>query len=235
MDPLIPRRASLVLVACVLLLLATGVSAIAMDLNGSGGLVGKQIVDLFHLDGEHTVPAWFTSMLLLACAALAWLLSRSRHPHALRHRWLWVALALGFTALSMDEASAIHERTGRLAVMVAGEGGLGGAFTFAWVAVALPVVTAVGILYWRFLRDLPARHRRRLLIAAACYLGGAIGMEMINGSVWSTFGAGAFYWALVVVEEGAEMLGAILAVRAFSLMLEEAAPATAVPPTLQTA
>jgi hypothetical protein len=53
---------------------------------------------------------------------------------------------------------------------------------FAWVIPYSLLVLVLGIVYLRFLMDLPPGTRRRFLIAAMPYLAPALGMEMIGGA-----------------------------------------------------
>ena len=55
---------------------------------------------------------------------------------------------------------------------------------------------------------LPARERRWFLLSAALYVGGAVGMEMINGKFHETYGRrNVPYHLLTALEETLELAG----------------------------
>lgn len=213
-----PSLARLLLLGLVLAI-PLAASAVAVQLAGTGGIVGRTFVDFFHPDREHSVLSWFQSLQLLLCGGLAWTVMQRGASGSAGHRIAWTALACGFVFLSLDEAAVIHER---LEVVVPAAWRTG-PLRFAWVVPALAMLVALAPCFRSLLRDLPTAHRRRLLAAAGVYLGGAVGMEMVDGAVQSTHGAGTAYWTLVVVEEALEMTGQWLAVRAFARIVVEPA------------
>ena len=67
--------------------------------------------------------------------------------------------------------------------------------------------------------------RRRLVIAGAVYLTGALVLETASGQVLRVFGAGGKAYTLVTsVEEGLEMAGASLLLAALLVQLAQAKP-----------
>ena len=72
------------------------------------------------------------------------------------------------------------------------------------------------IYFWRFVAELPDVTRRPLLVSAALYVGGALGIECLEGHYASRFGEANFGFCLfVTVEEFLEMWGAILFIHTF--------------------
>lgn len=59
-----------------------------------------------NLNGENTIPVWFSSSQLLALAVMAYLAFRSDHSK------FWLLLAAGFLFLSVDETAMLHESFG---------------------------------------------------------------------------------------------------------------------------
>lgn len=164
---------------------------------------------LFHLSDEGNAPAWFSSMLLLGCGVL--LAAIAGHPRAGRPLH-WGGLAIVFLGLSLDEAASFHERvTFPLQAILGIEGGRS-VFHNTWVLAAIPLVLLLGIVYVRFLLELPKPHRTRFLIAGALYLTAVLGVEMVGGAINSLWGGGdeLRYQAAVVLEEGLEMSGLIV-------------------------
>lgn len=59
-----------------------------------------------NLNGENTIPVWFTSSQLLALAVTTYLAFRRDHSKS------WLLLAAGFLFLSVDETAMLHESFG---------------------------------------------------------------------------------------------------------------------------
>jgi hypothetical protein len=159
------------------------------------------------LSYEHNLPSWLASgLLLLASASLFVCAERARSDRA-----RWAALGVVFALASLDEAVELHEGLG---VLYAGSGAL----HFGWVIPGAAIALAVGLSFLGFLRRLPRIDRRRFVIAAALFLGGALGMELPLG-LWTethgdqNLGYGVIDW----IEETLELAGStffVLALRA---------------------
>lgn len=175
-----------------------------------GGYVlgwSDRAVELFSLSYEGNVPTWAaSSLLVLASGALAMCAER-----ATIDRGAWWGLSVIFLFMSLDEAIEIHEHLGGL---VQG----GGVFFFSWVIPAFVIVAALGALFVRFLLRLPEIDRRRFVLAAVLYVGGALVMELPLG--WWAERAGddnLTYGLLDWIEETLELVGVtvfLLALRA---------------------
>jgi len=157
-------------------------------------------VELFSLSYEENLPAWYASALLLTTA----LLTTGHAARARRYRRHWWFMAAALAYVSLDEVVQLHERLGDV---FEGHGPL----YFGWVIPAGVVVIVLAALYLPFLRDLPAATRRRFVIAAVVYVGGALLMELPLGLWTERFGDDSLGYALIdVVEETLELLGATL-------------------------
>ncbi|MDP6342100.1 MAG: hypothetical protein QF491_01110, partial [Alphaproteobacteria bacterium] len=97
----------LLVFATVFLCLAstgTEISYYLLDHKRLLGLVGQ-----FSLGYEANVPTWYSSVLLLACAAVLAVIGFSRPPGKGGYRRHWLALAAIFAYMSLDEAAVLHE------------------------------------------------------------------------------------------------------------------------------
>ncbi len=156
-----------------------------------GGEPSQRWTGLFDLDGEANAPAWFSSVLLLRCA-----MASSRR--GLR------ALAGVFVLLSLDEVAMVHERAAAALL------GARVPWPWPWVMGAV-VVAALGAALVPSLRALGRGERARAIVAGVVYVGGALGVEAVaqrwaEGHGWANAG----YVAMTAVEEGMEMMGAVL-------------------------
>lgn len=168
-------------------------------------------------DLEATLNAWFTSsMLFVAALLMLWTWAAERKNGA-RTALGWLLLSIGFLYLSLDEMTAIHEHFGDL---LKGPWTRLPIFKFRWVLVGIPIVVAVAVVFLPFLLRLPRRTAIRLAVAGVVYVGAALGIEMIDASVFVAQGDSFSYQLLVCIEESLELVGVLLGIRAVALHLE---------------
>jgi hypothetical protein len=172
----------------------------------------------FNLDKENNVPALFSTVLLLLAAMMLAFVSMLERQQGSPDASRWAILAGGFLAMALDEALAVHERfiePVRSLLGAAGGAQKLGVFYFTWVIPAIVLVVVVGAFFLPFILRLPRETGRMLVWAASIYLGGALGLELLEGWWRETHGPmNLVYHAMVSVEEGAEMIGVIVLVRA---------------------
>ncbi len=167
-----------------------------------------QVVKFFDLDREFAFPTWYSVMLLGASALLLGLIAWSARRAGDRMWRYWAALAVIFAGLSIDEQVLAHESVGQIVGEAIDSSGL---LLYAWVIPGALAVALFGVLFIPFLRYLPADARRRMLLAGAIYVGGALVVEAISGVVADREGLDSFLYATVTsVEEIMEILGSSL-------------------------
>lgn len=203
------RRARRALVASTIAVAGLGLAAELVRHLVLGR--STELVETFSLSVEGNVPTWYASTLLAASSALAAIAaSATKHvggPHPRR----WAFLSFLFAYVSLDEAACFHEQ---LNALVDGHG----IFFFGWVLVAALALVPLAVAYVPFLRDLPAATRRRFLLAALLYVGGAVLVELPLGAYTEAHGDETLGYALIdFVEESLELAG----LTAFLLALGE--------------
>lgn len=198
----VPGLVARYLVAVVLVLLILNLVGLVSEYGFGTDLI------VFDLDSEGNLPTWVAVLLLAFSALLLGLISllkvRSEGPFQLH----WWGLAALFTAFSFEEVAGFHERLiGPIRAWLS----LPGIFHFAWVLAGLVFTLVVGVIYLPFLRHLRASIRNLFVASGALYVGGALGIEMLQGytevqftrqSLWFEFAAFA--------EEGLELFGVTL-------------------------
>lgn len=195
------------LVSCVLVLGVVGF-AVQLDKFVLGATINDNIVDKLSLIGEATIPGWYSSMTLMYCAVLLAVIAVAKRAANDRFRLHWAFLSLTFLALSLDESAAFHELSVR---PIRDFFDAGGIFYHAWVIPALILVPLFGLAYLVFLRSLPRSTAYLFVGAAVLYVGGALGMEMLEGHYFDTYGRKDLgYMYYVQVEEMSEMLGVVV-------------------------
>lgn len=155
-------------------------------------------LQLFDVNEEHNLPTWFSGFnLLVATAILGTILLEKRRledPQSKR----WAVLFFGFCYLSIDEIAGLHETVNSIVEP-----------SWAWGGLIIAVV--VGLYFIPFLRSLPRHTFIQFFVAGAVFVGGAVIMELVGEPLDSDSLA---YAMSTLVEEGMEMFGIILFVRA---------------------
>lgn len=173
---------------------------------------------LLDVDTEASVFTWISIVSLFSAAWLLFAAGRDAAARGDRFRWHWHVLAALFLLVSFDEFSGIHEK---LSAALAGRFANTGLLYFAWAAPAGIISLAGLAAFVPFLRSLPPMVGATMIASAALFLGGAVGVEMLGGSVAEAAGIESLRYRLLAnLEEGLELAGTLLFIHA--LMLEAA-------------
>jgi hypothetical protein len=171
----------------------------------------------FNPSGEQTAGAWLTASVLLLCGLLLLTTAAARHARGAPFVAHWRVLGIIFLLLSADEAMSLHEQLGD---WVQGRLETGGPFLWAWVIPYGLVMVALAVVYLPWLRTLPVATRRRVVVAGVLFVGGALGLEMVQAAIVDgRERGGGPVSVLAVIEEGAELVGAILFLDALLVQL----------------
>lgn len=167
----------ILLVVFGVLIVARGAGLYATYVLGNNHMNG--LVPLFDFNEERSVPTWFSCWLLMMSAALLGVIATAQRQEGLPHLW-WATLALVFVYLSLDEALSFHERLNRPVRELLGTSG---ALYYAWVIPYALFALAFLFFSLRPLRALPTETRRRLVLAGALFVCGAMGMEVVGSAL----------------------------------------------------
>lgn len=170
------------------------------------------LVQLFNVDQERNIPTFFTVVVALSNALLLLLIGMNSDSNGSRESRYWYALAIGFFFIAYDEGFQVHEKLTAPVRDVLGGTDLG-VFYFGWVVPGIALVGVLWVFFARFLLLLTPVTRHRMLAAAAVYLSGCLGMEMLDGAYAEMYGQNLTYSFLVTIEEGMEMAGLVMLVR----------------------
>lgn len=183
------------------------------------------LVPLFNVDGEQSVPALFSTLLLFAASGLLAVAGAAQADGNTARRY-WTGLAAGFAVMAVDENVSLHEKLIPVLAKALGED-RPAVFHFAWVALAVVLLPALAAKYARFWWRLPPATRLGFAASAVMYLGGAVGVEMLGGAYVELYGHTPAYALLVTLEEGLEMAGVSLLIFCLIRFLAAAPPADA--------
>lgn len=163
-------------------------------------------LDLGH---EPSLPNWYSSLALVSCSGAAWLVHRSARRLRPAEARGWAITSVILLLMAIDEAILLHEMADKTLHEAWQTRGI---LHFASIVPGMVAVAFVGLLLGRWCLILPPRTRYKLLAAAALFVGGAIGMEMIAGLIADRRGVESLAHACEqFVEEGLEMLGVLVA------------------------
>lgn len=178
--------------------------------------VALGFVRLFYLDAEANIPTLFSTILLLLASLLLALIAVFKKvcQDAFRRHWTFLSFILLYMAI--DEASEVHEMLNRLGWRITGQKRTGGIFHYGWVMFGMAMAAAVALSYLKFFLHLPGRTKIQLITAAVTFLGGALGVEILEGFYSASHGGenNLGMSMLVTVEEGLEMAGVIIFINA---------------------
>jgi hypothetical protein len=200
--------------AVIFLSLLTVISISVFD---RGRLLG--LIPMFSMDREANVPTLLAVLLLFTAAGLIYLLSRQLTASADRFSRHVTRLSYIFIFMAVDEFTSIHELfTNPLGALTPKTG----IFHYSWVIVGIPVVIIVGLYYLRFFLAQSKEFKLGLFFAGFIFVFGAIGMEMVGGSIASAHGVTHIGYGLAtLVEESCEIFGVIILINALLVQLQK--------------
>lgn len=117
----------------------------------------------------------------------------------------WIAVGVTAALLSLDEASQLHERLDVVTAAV----GVPSA-TYAWLLPGVLLLVAATAILVVLARGLPRSVARGLVVAAAVFFLGAIGVEAFFGAT-ARDATQVVRVGLILVEETLEVVGATIA------------------------
>jgi len=169
-------------------------------------------VPKFDLDTEHSIPTYFSALLLLTASCLLYAISTAMKKYGDIYAKHWLYLSIIFFCMSVDEASSIHEL---LVPPLRNAFDLSGVLYFSWVIVGFAAVVIVSIAYLRFLLNLPRNTQIGFVLAAGVYVSGVLGVELLGGFYSSNYGElNPVYALITTVEETLEMTGIVIFINA---------------------
>jgi hypothetical protein len=162
------------------------------------------IVPLFDFNQENNIPTLFSSIMLIACSALLYLIAINNKTT--KSSYIpWLGLSFIFLFLSIDEINSIHERfTATTREDVETSGLLYYAWAQPYGVALIPFIFA----YSKFLLNLPKKIMYLFLLSGLTFVSGAIGFDLLGGNQAEAFGTNNLLFSIYYTfEELLEMLG----------------------------
>jgi hypothetical protein len=166
---------------------------------------------MIDLNFECNLPSWYSSILLFLCALLLAAAAQRENRAGSPWIWNWRVLSGIFVFLSLDETAQLHEKTIKPMRAALGTSGV---FYFGWVIIGIVFVLAVGLYSLKFVFALEPKTRFLFILAGFIYVGGSLGMEMLDGAYASRYGMDFLYFVLTDLEELMEMVGLLIFIHA---------------------
>lgn len=213
---LYPGRVSVSLCAIFMLLLLAHALTLYLEF-GLGYSYALGFVPLFNIGLEGNVPTFFATALLILNGLLFLLVSRLSGWRRWQSRG-WLVLAAAFFFVGVDEFAMIHERLIEPVRALLGTGGL---LYFAWVIPYAVLALALGGISLPLILGLGPGFAARFGAAAATFLGGAIGVEMLGGRYFEARGEAIdlTYRLYQTLEESLEFTGLLILVHTLLTLL----------------
>jgi hypothetical protein len=198
----------LIIVAAVLIVVGTLANLLIYQVADSPDSGMARVMRRFDLGHEPSLPAWFSSIVLLLNSAMLILIGWAGKLGKRKFAAHWIGLGIIFLGLSIDEAVMFHEMLDKIIRMaVPSDGGL----QLPWVIVGFTFVLCVFLACLRFLFYLPRRFAFLFILSGAVFVGGAVGMETVSGYFIGLHGVSSVHHTFAqTIEESMEMAGAIL-------------------------
>lgn len=183
-------------------------------LYGHDSLMG--FTRFFNFYEEANLPTWYASLLLTVSGIL--LLSIANSVDQGRDKKYWFTLAFLFFFLSIDETAKVHELIGGILSNTSVQSLLPNEKSSAWVFYGGLMCALVVVVFLGFWLRLRSRVRILFFCSAVLYVGGALGLEVIEIYYLPQHGSDVGFYILVTIEESLEMLGILLFI--YALIVE---------------
>jgi hypothetical protein len=169
------------------------------------------LVPMLDLDAEANLPSFFQAEGFIACGLALLVAAQQARAGAARYAAHWLVLALAAFYLGFDEAAMLHDRMGPVAMQAIGAK----PNHIDWV-LPMGILTTLFALYMMpFLAGIERRTARAFALAGAIFVGGAVGAELLGKLASERYGYESYPYVLTVaLEEGMEMLGVAVFLRA---------------------
>ncbi|SIT88249.1 hypothetical protein SAMN05421665_2661 [Yoonia rosea] len=179
-----------------------------------------------NFDTEKNLPTFFNFSLLVLSAVLLFLITAIVYQRNDPLKIHWLILAITFLLMSFDEAAQMHEKLGSAVESALPTVGF---FYYSWVIPVGIFAFLFGLSYISFLRRLPLAISKTIVLGGGLYILGALGMEILAGSLVSADRSAelSLGWRVVMtLEETFEMSGIIFFISALIayLRIEAALP-----------
>ena len=194
----------------LVLLVACG-DLITLAIRTTGHDHAMGLIPLLDVNEEANLPTFVSGVLWIWAATTMAVLSSRQSSRGLQ--WAWTAWSAIAGYMAFDELFSVHEQWKAMGIRLA-HALFGGVPYFAWILIGIIPVVGVALASLVVIRRLDPVLRRRLIIAGACFVVGALGLELVEGEWARAHGRDLVFHTIVLVEELLEMTAVLLSLRA---------------------
>lgn len=214
-------RGTLLTIAILLVLHVLG--QVILRVIGTESIFLQELIWRFNVDLELNVPTWYSSFLASSAGLFAFFAAYCyKKRKQIANQRLWLFMGFGLLAISVGEIASFHELFLQTAHVAAGFGEGQSYLQNAWL-LALPVILVIAAIVMRLLyKGLPKETFNAIAVAAAVYLSGALIVEYLSIPVDRE--SLVYNLVLTPIEEGLEMVGLWLVLRAMVLHINSHFP-----------
>jgi hypothetical protein len=203
-----PKRVAKFLVTVVIILtIAHVIGTVFKRMPFEQTVFTRSFSYLFDLVGENNIPAIFSFALLLVTAILLYYIGQAILDK--KKKKYWKGLSIIFVFLALDEILEIHEKVDSY-IRLNHFNDVLNISEYVWVIPYSLLVLIVGLLYLKFVLQLPPKIRNLFFITGSLYVFAAIGIDSIQGFIQMHELNHFYYWLLTTIEEPIEMCSIIL-------------------------
>ena len=172
----------------------------------------KYFLTVFSLDREANIPTFYSALTLLFSSLLLSVIAHAKNLDSSPYKQHWKILSFIFLYLSLDEAGQLHEK---LIPPLRSLLNATGFLFYTWVLPFGFLVVIFLLSYSKFLFHLPGSTKKLFVAATALYIGGAMGMELVGGYIFTRKVLPPISYAIsTTIEESLEMLGIVVFIHA---------------------
>ena len=167
----------------------------------------RPIHRVFNLDGEATIPAWFSSVQLLLIGILFLFSAHWPKRYLIVNPRFLLVVGIAFVFLSMDETAVLHEKVGSTLMHIKWVP----IFKGIWILTYFSIAVMIAITGRHTIKSMLNAYPRQVLIMFSgliVLLIGAVGMEIIMYVYLQGMEGQLLYIVEVALEEFFEMAGA---------------------------
>lgn len=182
---------------------------------------GLGFVPLFDLNNEYNIPAFYSALAIWASAALLYFIYRQEKAAGAPKAYYWRHFSFLFIFLGVDELASIHEIFGRFAPMI-WERFPALQISRKWIIPFSPIILAMAVYFFRFFLLLSKENKLRFATAGLVYITGAVIIEILGEWFANKYNMHPIFKGFsAVAEEGCEMLGIVLFIRALLMHIQK--------------
>jgi hypothetical protein len=171
---------------------------------------------IFDVDEEDSFPTWYSASALLLTSLILWINARAHRNLGSSLRWHWYGLSIGFLVLSVDEIAGMHETLNSL-------------IDVSWAIPGGVLALFIGGVYLRFLSKIDRKTAIQFVLGGALFIGGAVGVELGTEPYLENDELNTLAYNLwTAVEEGMEMGGGLIFLKALLLSMRRGGSSTVI-------